>query len=111
MLSKRRNLASLERIRIQPDLSPQDRITLSVLLKERRKLIDQDSVDRQQIRIRGDSNGKKHGNADGPSFSPVNSPPQHQSSEETNQDILGMATVGDEIFQPDSNVEPPGTGQ
>ena len=83
VLSKRRNLATLEGIRIQPDLSPQDRITLSVLLKERRKLIDQDSVDRQQIRIRGNSiyvNGKKHGNADGSSFSPVNSPPQHQTT-------------------------------
>ncbi len=52
ILSNRRALAKLENIAIQPDLNFRDRKILSILLKERKKLIE-DGVERKYINIRG----------------------------------------------------------
>ena len=85
ILSKRRNLASLPGIQIEPELSPKERSTRSTLLKERRSLINSD-ISRSDIRIRGNTiylKGKKLGYADGPNFfsnHPTPSPMVSQNS-------------------------------
>ena len=63
ILSNKRNLSSIPGISIKPDLSPEDRRTESLLLKERRSLIAS-GVDRKVIKIRGSTlfvNNVKHG--------------------------------------------------
>lgn len=63
ILSNRRNLASLPGISIKPDLTPEERKVESLLLKERRSLIDA-GVERRDIQLKGNSllvNKAKHG--------------------------------------------------
>ena len=70
ILSKRKNLASQPAIQIRPDLPRLERATLSILLKERRKLINSD-LERSSIRIKGSSiyvNGEKHGFVENSTF-------------------------------------------
>lgn len=63
ILANRKNLASMPGISIKPDLPPEVRKIESMLLKERRSLIDS-GVERKVIRIRGNTlfvNDIKHG--------------------------------------------------
>ena len=54
LLSSRFKLVDHPRIRIKPDLSRRERRIESILLKERRNLIDS-GVDRKSIKIKGNS--------------------------------------------------------
>ncbi len=70
VLSSKKALATLHHLSIQPDLSPEDRKKLSILLKERRKLIDEGTI-RKDIKIKGNIlilKGEKYGYTDGESF-------------------------------------------
>ena len=63
LLSKRAKLADMPGISIKPDMSKEQRKVESVLLYERRKLI-QSGIVSKCIRLKGDSlfvNNKKHG--------------------------------------------------
>ena len=72
ILASRKNLASHPGIRIRPELSLEERSTLSTLLKERRSLINSGNPS-SRIHIRGHLiylNGKRFGHAKGSAFYP-----------------------------------------
>jgi len=70
VLSNRKNLASHPGISIKPDLSPAQRKAESILLKERRSLINS-GVAKEDIKIKGNAllvNKAKYGHAVGDAF-------------------------------------------
>ena len=75
ILANRGKLASNPGISIKPDMTPQERVTESTLLREHRQLINS-GIERRSIKIRGNVlivNKKKYGSVVNSSFSLCNS--------------------------------------
>lgn len=98
ILSSKSKLSAQSGVSIKPDLTPQERQSESLLLKERRALINS-GVDRKAIKIRGNAlfvNLEKHGSV-------INSTLQRVSPITLNDLQVGESSLSPSPIQPSNN--------
>ena len=96
ILSKRFSISASDRLRIKPDISPEEKATESLLLKEQRNLIAS-GIDKQFIRIRRNHiyiSHSQHGEVTngvfqltGPSSKQANTNPVTQDTQNTTSNV------------------------
>ena len=110
ILSNRRKLASQPGIFIKADLTPKERLIESLLLKERRSLIDS-GIDRSDIKIRGSAiyvKKRKHASVINSILHPVNSQRSNRTpSPEDTTSVNDLSNENPSSAFPEPRTPPP----